>query len=80
MRNISVSRSLIRITQTYVISNDFTEIVFTPAFRPKIQKHACLTHYRPAMPFGNRKLYFRGSFQFTIVTIQKILPLWKPEI
>jgi len=22
----------------------------------------CLTHYRPAMPFGNRKTYFRASF------------------
>jgi len=28
-----------------------------------------LTHYRPAMPFGNRKIYYRGSFQFRIVTI-----------
>ena len=27
------------------------------------------THYRPALPFGNRKIYFRGSFQFSIVTI-----------
>jgi len=34
-----------------------------------------LTHYRPAMPFGNRKIYFRGSFQFIMVTIQKISPL-----
>jgi len=39
-----------------------------------------LTHYRPAMPFGNRKKYFRESFQFSIITISKILPLWKPEI
>jgi len=28
-----------------------------------------LTHYRPAMTFGNRKIYFRGSFQFSLVTI-----------
>jgi len=28
-----------------------------------------LTHYRPAMPFGNRKKYFIESFQFNIVTI-----------
>jgi len=28
-----------------------------------------LTHYRPAMPFGNRKTYFRGSFQFSIASI-----------
>jgi len=40
-----------------------------------------LTHYRPAMPFGNRKKYFRtGSFKFRIVTIKKISPLWNPEI
>jgi len=32
------------------------------------------------MPFGNRKKYFRGFFQFSIVTILKISPLWKPEI
>jgi len=35
-----------------------------------------LTHYHPAMPFGNRKVYFRGSSQFSIVTIQKISPPW----
>ena len=28
-----------------------------------------LTHYCPAMPFGNRKIYFRGSCQIRIVTI-----------
>jgi len=39
-----------------------------------------LTHYRPAKPSGNRKTYFRGSFQFSIVTISKISPLWKPEL
>jgi len=32
------------------------------------------------MPLGNIKIYFRGSFQFSIVTISKISPLWKPEI
>jgi len=31
------------------------------------------------MPFGNRKKYFRKSFQFSIV-IKKISPLRKPEI
>jgi len=30
---------------------------------------ALLTHCRPAMPFGNRKKYFRRSFQISIVTI-----------
>jgi len=25
-----------------------------------------LTHYRPAMAFGNRKIYFTGFFQFSI--------------
>jgi len=38
-----------------------------------------LTHYRPTMPFGNREFYFIGSFQFSIVTIKKISPLWKPH-
>jgi len=32
------------------------------------------------MPFGNRKKYFRESFQFSIVTMQKISPPWKPKI
>jgi len=32
------------------------------------------------MPFGNIKIYFRGSFQFSIVSILKISPPWKPEI
>jgi len=27
-----------------------------------------LTHNRPAMPFGNRKIYFKRSFHFSIVT------------
>jgi len=31
-------------------------------------KNPNLTHYSPAMPFGNRKNYFKGSFQFSIVT------------
>jgi len=30
-----------------------------------------LTHYRSAMPFGNRKVYFRGSFHFSIVIFKK---------
>jgi len=34
----------------------------------------CLTHYHPVMPFGNRKKYFRGSFQFSIVAIKKKAP------
>jgi len=32
------------------------------------------------MPFGNREIYFRGSFKFSIVTIQRISPIWKLEI
>jgi len=34
-----------------------------------------LTHYRPAMPFGNRKKYFGRFFLFGIVKIKKISPL-----
>jgi len=37
-------------------------------------------HYRPAMSFGNRNMYFRGSFQFTIVTVKKISPHLKFNI
>jgi len=32
------------------------------------------------MPFGNRKIYFRRYFQFSIFIIKKISPLWKSEI
>jgi len=39
-----------------------------------------LTHYRPAMLFGNRIFYFKGSFHVSIDTIKKISPLWKPKI
>jgi len=39
-----------------------------------------LTHYRPTMPFGNREIYLRGSFQCSIVTISKILTLKKSKI
>ena len=39
-----------------------------------------LIHYRRAMPFGNRKIYYRGSSQFSIVPIWIISPLWKSEI
>jgi len=30
-----------------------------------------LTHFRPAMKFENRKTYFRGSFQLSMVKIKK---------
>jgi len=33
-----------------------------------------LTQYRPAMPFGNRKNYFRGSFELSIVHFKKYHP------
>jgi len=48
--------------------------------KEKMEGFFTLTQNRPAMPFGNRKKYFRGSFQFSVVTIQKISPLWKPKI
>jgi len=31
------------------------------------------------MPFGIRQICFRGSFEFSIVTILKLSSLWKPE-
>jgi len=34
------------------------------------QRASSLTHYRPAMPFGNRNIYFKGSFKFSIVKIK----------
>jgi len=35
----------------------------------KFQVAPSVTRYRPAMPFGTRKIYFRGSFLFNVVTI-----------
>jgi len=34
----------------------------------QVRRYLCVTHYRSAKPFGNRKKC-RGSFQFNIVTI-----------
>ena len=56
-----------------VLSHAITQLSFLPNNNP-CKYSAPLTHYRPAMPFGNRKKYFRGSFQFSIVTIRKISP------
>jgi len=39
-----------------------------------------LTHYRPAMPFGNRKFILEDLFSFVLLKLKKISPLWKPEI
>jgi len=39
-----------------------------------------VNHHRPAKPFGNKKKYFKGSFQFSIALILKISFLWKPQI
>jgi len=41
----------------------------------KINETAILTHYRPAMPFGNRKIYLRASFQFSFDYLKNIIPL-----
>jgi len=41
----------------------------------KFETPSPLTNYRPAMPFGNRKNFVRGSFEFSIVRIKKITPL-----
>ena len=58
----------------------FRFMCLSPKMHDHFNRHSSdrlkLTLYRPAMPFGNRKIYFRGSFQFSIVTIQKnITPL-----
>jgi len=60
----------------YNVKNDiyFTDRGVCPVFND-----TPLTHYRPAMPFGNKKKYFTGSFQFSIGTVFfKKSPLWKP--
>jgi len=52
-----------------------------PALHPAEKKSFdSLTHYHPAMPFGNRKKYLRGSFQFSLATIQKNISPCIPEI
>jgi len=38
-------------------------------FLSKNKKGVALTLHRPAMPFGNSKIYFKGSFQFSFVII-----------
>ena len=38
-------------------------------FEVTIRTLPYFTRYRPAMPSGNRKVYFRGSFQFITVAI-----------
>ena len=45
--------------------------LFSPTFPgfPWIPGNPVLTPNRPAMSFVNRKIYFRGSFQFIIFTI-----------
>jgi len=43
-------------------------------------KIGILTHYRPAMPFGNRKKMFWGIYLVQYYHNLKILPVWKPEI
>jgi len=37
----------------------------------RIDEVMVLIHYRPAMPFGNRKKYYKGSFQVSFVTVKK---------
>jgi len=43
--------------------SSLTKINFSSIRMPTV------THYRPTMPFGNREIYFKGSFQFSIVEI-----------
>jgi len=47
----------------------------------KKAQNATLTHYRPAMPSGNRKIHFEDLFSSIVLQfLNKISPLWKPEI
>jgi len=54
------------------------------AFHPKNRIHvrwgALLTHYRPAMPFGNKKNILEDLFSSVLPIFLKISPLLKPEI
>jgi len=71
------SRSLRCATFRPRFQGDIFFLMFLSWFNPpmpfNVSRHTTtkvrLTHYRPAMPFGNRKKYLRGSFKFSIVTI-----------
>jgi len=76
---VSTSYSLIKQHAKKSGNNILTQIQFhvDPFFKTSAD---ILTHYRPAMPLGNRNIYFRGSLKFSIVTVRIISPLLKPEI
>jgi len=38
-----------------------------------------ITHYRPAVPFGNSKFYFRRSFSSVLSKFKKYLPYGNPK-
>jgi len=46
-----------------LIGQDFFQVSYLTSV-----EYLNLTQYRPAMPSGNREKYFRGPFQFSIVT------------
>ena len=47
----------------------------------KAELSSSLTHYRPAMPIGNRKKSIPEDLLSLVLSqIKKISPLWKPEI
>jgi len=54
--------------------------IYCVYFRVLLMTRHALTHYRPAMPFGNRKSYFEGSLSSELSTFKKISSLLKPKI
>jgi len=54
-------------TKAMTCKHNKTRIIIIWSVKPILIKD--LTHYCPAVPFGNRNIYFRGSFHFSIVTI-----------
>jgi len=52
---VAAAKFLIAATKNIFVVPNFVAVKKTFFFR-------ALTLYRPAMPFGNRKKYFRGSF------------------
>ena len=64
--------------QTKPQLTQFQFIFSSPIVITVSKRSSLLNHYRPAMPFGNRKFILEDLF--SIVTVQKISPLWKSKI
>ena len=79
--NGNLSVSIISTEINGYMKNEFTfaakDVCNLSKLNNELRASGCrrvLTHYRPAMPFGNRNIYFRGSFHSRIVSIKKKHP------